>query len=193
VEWFPARLRHILDNLLSNALKYRDPDRSRPGYAWGCECRRKGMSFRVSDNGLGLPPGENEQMFELFYRAAPARAAGLGVGLAVVKMLVEQSGGTLTVDSGEGREARFVVVLRAMTSMTISSKPSGGGVCYADQLSGGLPPRELCLDRQLAAFILRGGPDAEIVSMQRAWFRCPRCQRDWEVRIADDRVTVLPA
>ncbi len=35
--------------------------------------------------------------------------------------------------------------------------------------------------------------DAEIVSMQRAWFRCPRCQRDWEVRIADDRVTVLPA
>jgi len=40
---------------------------------------------------------------------------------------------------------------------------------------------------------LRGGPDAEIVSMHRAWFRCPRCQDDWEVRIANDRVTVLPA
>jgi hypothetical protein len=41
--------------------------------------------------------------------------------------------------------------------------------------------------------VLRGGPDAEIVSMQRAWFRCLLCQRDWEVRIADDRVTVMPA
>lgn len=39
---------------------------------------------------------------------------------------------------------------------------------------------------------LRGGPDAEIVSMHRAWFRCPRCQGDWEVRITDDRVSVLP-
>jgi len=39
---------------------------------------------------------------------------------------------------------------------------------------------------------LRGGADAEIVSMHRAWFRCPRCQGDWEVRITDDRVTILP-
>jgi hypothetical protein len=39
---------------------------------------------------------------------------------------------------------------------------------------------------------VRGGVDAEIVSMQRAWFRCPHCQRDWEVRITNDRVTVLP-
>ena len=45
----------------------------------------------------------------------------------------------------------------------------------------------------LVPSLLRGGPDAEIVSMHRAWFRCPRCQDDWEVRITDDRVTVLPA
>lgn len=41
--------------------------------------------------------------------------------------------------------------------------------------------------------VLRGGADAEIASMQRAWFRCPRCERDWEVRITNDRVKVLPA
>ena len=40
---------------------------------------------------------------------------------------------------------------------------------------------------------LRGGTDAEIAPMHRAWFRCPACQGDWEVRITDDRVTVLPA
>lgn len=45
----------------------------------------------------------------------------------------------------------------------------------------------------LVPSLLRGGVDAEIVSMQRAWFRCPRCQGDWEVRITNDRVMVLPA
>jgi hypothetical protein len=41
--------------------------------------------------------------------------------------------------------------------------------------------------------LLRGGADAEIASMHRAWFRCPRCQGDWEVRITNDTVRVLPA
>ena len=39
---------------------------------------------------------------------------------------------------------------------------------------------------------IQGGADAEIVSMQRAWFQCPRCKHDWEVRITDDTVTVVP-
>lgn len=39
---------------------------------------------------------------------------------------------------------------------------------------------------------LRSGADAEILSMHKAWFKCPRCQKDWEVQITDERVTVLP-
>jgi hypothetical protein len=54
-------------------------------------------------------------------------------------------------------------------------------------------PHETCgWTGSLIPSLLRGGADAEIVSMQRAWFRCPRCERDWEVRINNDRVTVLP-
>jgi signal transduction histidine kinase len=111
VEWFPARLRHILDNLISNSLKYHDPSKTEAWVQLGLRVAPQGYEFRVTDNGVGLPASERQQVFELFYRAAPARAAGLGVGLAVVKLLVEQSGGTLTADSGEGQGTTFVVVL----------------------------------------------------------------------------------
>lgn len=77
----------------------------------GLRVSPEGCEFRVSDNGIGLPPDEHQQIFELFYRAAPARAAGLGVGLAVVKLLVEQSGGTLTLDSGAGQGTTVVALL----------------------------------------------------------------------------------
>ena len=40
--------------------------------------------------------------------------------------------------------------------------------------------------------LIRGGTGEEVASMQRAWFCCPRCHRDWEVRITNDRVTVVP-
>jgi hypothetical protein len=45
----------------------------------------------------------------------------------------------------------------------------------------------------LVPSLARGGADAEVAPMRRAWFRCPRCRRDWEARITEDRVTVLPA
>jgi signal transduction histidine kinase len=111
IEWFPARLRHILDNLFSNALKYRDPDKAESWVCLEVRAAPQGYEVRLSDNGLGLPAGEPDEVLELFYRAAPARAAGLGVGLAVVKLLVEKSGGSLTVRSGEGQGTTFIALL----------------------------------------------------------------------------------
>jgi signal transduction histidine kinase len=111
VEWFPARLRHILDNLLSNALRYRDPDKAEMWVEVGLRASATAYELRVSDNGRGLPPGDNAEAFELFVRAAPARAAARGVGLAVVRLLLKQSGGALAVDSGEGQGTTFVAVL----------------------------------------------------------------------------------
>jgi signal transduction histidine kinase len=111
IEWFPARLRHILDNLFSNALKFRDPNKSESWVRLELRLSTRAYELRVSDNGLGLPGGGRGQVFELLYRTAPVRAAGLGVGLAVVKLLVEQSDGSLTVDSREGQGTTFVAVL----------------------------------------------------------------------------------
>jgi signal transduction histidine kinase len=111
VEWFPARLHHILDNLLSNALKYRDRQKAEAWVLVGLRVSPEGYELRVSDNGVGLPSRDGAEVLELFYRAAPARAAGLGVGLPVAKLLVEQSGGTLTADSGAGQGTTFVALL----------------------------------------------------------------------------------
>jgi signal transduction histidine kinase len=111
VEWFPARLRHILDGLISNALRYRDPDKGESRV--GLDFHRAGglYEFRITDNGVGISQERRLDMLELIHRAAPARAAGLGVGLAVVKLLIEQSGGTLTVESLEGQGTCFKATL----------------------------------------------------------------------------------
>jgi hypothetical protein len=45
----------------------------------------------------------------------------------------------------------------------------------------------------LVPTLVRGGAAAELAPAERAWLRCPRCRRDWEVRINNDRVTVMPA
>jgi signal transduction histidine kinase len=111
VEWFPSRFRHILNSLFSNALKYRDPEKTESWLRLGLRELPEGYELRVEDNGIGLGRAELDQVFDLFYRAAPAQAAGLGVGLAVVKMLVEHSGGSLSVDAGAGQGATFVAVL----------------------------------------------------------------------------------
>jgi signal transduction histidine kinase len=111
VEWFPARLRHVLDNLVSNALRFRDPAKAGSWVEVRLRATAGGTEIQVSDNGLGLAADAREHLFELLYRSGPTRPAGPGVGLAVAKLLVEQSGGTLTVDSGRGQGTTFTVFL----------------------------------------------------------------------------------
>jgi signal transduction histidine kinase len=111
LEWFPARLRHILDNLFSNALRYRDPTKAEARVTLGVRLTSSGYELRVSDNGIGIQRDPQSDTYNLFFRTTPAGAIGPGVGLAVVKLLVEQSGGTLTVDSGDGRGTTFAATL----------------------------------------------------------------------------------
>ena len=111
IEWFPARFRHIVDSLLSNALKFRDGRKGETRVTVGLRAIDFDYELRVADNGMGMPSDEQDEMTEVFHRSAPARAAGLGVGLNVVKMLLEQSGGTLTAHSDNGQGTTFVAVL----------------------------------------------------------------------------------
>jgi signal transduction histidine kinase len=109
--WFPARLRHILDNLVSNALRYRDVSKGEIRVGLEVRTLPDGYELAISDNGVGIPADQLEGMLELFYRAAPARAAGLGVGLAVVKLLVEQCCGSVSVTSNNEQGTKVTVRL----------------------------------------------------------------------------------
>ena len=110
MEWFPARFRHILDNLLAHALRCQDPTAS--GLCVSVRLRTSGDEYelQVSNNGVG-ESGQERRDFALFYRAGPVRGGGLDAGLAVVRMLVEQSGGTLNSRLREGGGLDFVLTL----------------------------------------------------------------------------------
>ncbi len=100
-------LRHIFGNLLSNAIKY-SPQGGQVSFQVS---ESKGqIEFRVSDQGIGIPPNEISHLFEPFHRASNVGdIQGTGLGLAVVKNSVELHGGTLTVHANPGAGTCFVV------------------------------------------------------------------------------------
>lgn len=110
VDWFPGRLRHILDNLFSNALRCRDPVKAGAWVHLRLTPTPTAYELRVSDNGMGLPAA-GRLMAGPLTRAGPLRGAGLAVGLPVVRLLVEQSGATLAVRSEVGRGTDSVLTL----------------------------------------------------------------------------------
>lgn len=104
----PVRLRQVVANLFSNAIKFVPPGgHIRAGLAsdgtWA--------SLEVADDGPGITPEDLAHVFERFFRGRGARAGGSGIGLAVVAGLVEAHGGEVAVASEPGEGATFTVRL----------------------------------------------------------------------------------
>jgi signal transduction histidine kinase len=104
----PHRFAQILTNLLDNAAKYSDEGRP---IRVRVEPGEGGVFLRVEDEGWGISVDELPQLFNRFYQASRARAkkSGLGLGLYVVKGLVEAHGGRISVASAVGRGSTFTV------------------------------------------------------------------------------------
>jgi signal transduction histidine kinase len=107
-----VRLAQVFENLLSNASKYTDPGGE---IEVEVEDAPDAVRVRVRDTGIGLPPDQLERVFELFTQVDSSRdraQGGLGIGLSLVRQLVELHGGTVGASSdGPGRGACFVVAL----------------------------------------------------------------------------------
>jgi signal transduction histidine kinase/CheY-like chemotaxis protein len=105
-----TRIQQVLGNLLDNAAKY-TPEVGQISVQLGREDGR--AVVRVTDNGIGIAAEQHAQVFELFSQLHEAgRSPGLGIGLAIVKRLVELHGGSIEVDSaGRGLGSQFIVRL----------------------------------------------------------------------------------
>jgi signal transduction histidine kinase len=119
-----ARLRHVFYNLLENALKFTPSG----GHAQvTMEAGDAGLQIRISDTGVGFPADSASKLFERFEQADPSSTrarGGLGLGLALVKALVELHGGAVTAASeGIGRGATFTITLPQVSSPVAVNQP----------------------------------------------------------------------
>jgi signal transduction histidine kinase len=110
----PVALRHALQNLIGNAAKY-----GADGGWIGVFARMKNamVEIEVADKGPGIPPGEKGAIFDPFYRGRSAiddQVHGAGLGLTLVKRIVEEQGGTIDVRSAPGKGAAFLISIPAI-------------------------------------------------------------------------------
>jgi signal transduction histidine kinase len=118
----PVLLRQVVDNLIGNAVKYVAPG-VRPQISVRARRTETGsgemgemVEVQVCDNGIGIPPGQHDQVFDSFHRAHKDGYRGTGLGLSIVKRIVERHGGTASArdnDAGGG------------TTMTVSFPAAG--------------------------------------------------------------------
>jgi len=110
----PHRLEQAVQNLASNALRH-----TPPGGRVRLAASREGGTVKiiVADNGIGIPEQHLPHVFDRFYKADQSRSqSGSGLGLSIVKAIVERHGGTVSVRSRQGVETVFEIVLPAERS-----------------------------------------------------------------------------
>ncbi|MCC3154532.1 PAS domain-containing sensor histidine kinase [Hymenobacter sp. BT770] len=107
VSFSEKNLRSVVFNLLSNALKYRAPDRP-PHVRLRARPEESGVVLEVQDNGLGLDAASEQKMFGMFQRFHD-HVEGSGIGLYMVKKMVENAGGRIAVRSELGVGSTFLV------------------------------------------------------------------------------------
>lgn len=100
----------IMNNLISNAIKYYDPSKSQPAIAIRASLHQNQFVLAIEDNGIGISHEHIHQIFNMFYRATTA-AEGSGLGLYIVNETVQKLGGSISVQSEEGKGSTFTVQL----------------------------------------------------------------------------------
>jgi len=104
-----TRISHVFGNLISNSLKHTPAGGK---ITISARAEENGVRFSVADTGIGIPSQYLPRIFEQFFRVpGQGPQAGAGLGLAIVKEIVEAHGGTVSVDSVEGKGSTFSFTL----------------------------------------------------------------------------------
>jgi len=102
------RLKVILGNLVSNAIRYQNSFQEQPFVEVAAQISTKSIEIRVSDNGLGIPLAHQDKIFDMFYRAHEHNQ-GSGLGLFIVKETLVKLNATIALQSEEGKGTVFTV------------------------------------------------------------------------------------
>jgi signal transduction histidine kinase len=102
------RLKTIIKNLASNAVKYCRKDASDAYVKFYMRQDEDKIEFEISDNGMGIPSEQQEKIFEMFYRYI-TDVSGSGLGLFIVKEVLEKIGGTIELESQENKGSVFSI------------------------------------------------------------------------------------
>ncbi len=100
----------VFSNLFDNALKYLDAERSGVVRVSGQQTGRL-VEYCVEDNGIGIAPKHYDLVFQLFHRMHPSKTTGEGVGLTLIKKIIDRHGGQIRLESEPGEGSRFYVTL----------------------------------------------------------------------------------
>jgi signal transduction histidine kinase len=104
----PKLLRHVLDNLISNAAKYTPPGSPARIEISARLCSGGMVRVEVADRGIGIPEADRSRVFDAFHRSANSGAyRGTGLGLAICRRIVERHGGRIGVEENAGGGSRF--------------------------------------------------------------------------------------
>lgn len=112
-EWYgdKRRLMTILDNLLSNAIFYRDKESPHPMVKVQVQVHKTSVELIVEDNGIGIEPSYHSKIFDMFFRVS-SLSQGSGLGLYIVQETLEKLDGTISVSSALDEGSTFKVVLK---------------------------------------------------------------------------------
>ncbi|HRK54032.1 MAG TPA: HAMP domain-containing sensor histidine kinase [Cyclobacteriaceae bacterium] len=105
-----SRLKIVFSNLISNVIKYHDPDKEISWIKLKAEAVSQQVLFTVEDNGIGINKELKGNIFDMFYRAHE-HSTGSGLGLYIVKETLAKLNGMIKVESSEGEGSRFLVTL----------------------------------------------------------------------------------
>ena len=112
-----SRLRQVFQNIISNAVKYRDETRQ-PLITIDYDVSESDYLIRVTDNGIGIDEKYHDRIFELFQRLhSREQYSGNGIGLSITKKIVESLGGSIRVESCAGKGTSFIVSFKNARNM----------------------------------------------------------------------------
>ncbi|WP_258575281.1 sensor histidine kinase [Streptomyces shenzhenensis] len=121
----PGALEQIIDNLLANALRV-----SPPGTTIALH-RVPRAELHIVDQGPGMSDADRERAFDRFWRSSDSPHDGTGLGLPIVRHLVDASGGTITLHPAPGTGLDAHIRLQPVTPQTRGPRPGGEGFAFS--------------------------------------------------------------